>query len=581
MKYFSFFIEYEINKTRFKETALNHRHYTVEFTADDDSLKLSLKTTMPLDLKRIGVTYERGFVQSENERFFANGYQSWSLTREYAYNDFQNGISPIAKRFASLNAMVTASGDYNFVEYPAKGGLFHGYTYCYFRRRARFDFFGSLNEKQGFTIFRRDMTGQTFTIEKEIDGVTVDGEYEVFDIVSYTGDEERTYEKIFDKYFEKLNIGTPRLKGMTGYTSWYNYKQNIDESIILRDLAGMKKALGHASVFQIDDGYETKVGDWLEPDAAKFPNGLASVAEKIHEAGFVAGLWLAPFCAQKDSKIAADHPDWLIKDPATGKPLVGAAAWGGAYVLDFYHPEVRDYIKSVFDNILGSWKFDMLKLDFLYTQCIIPRRNKSRGTVMREAMEFLRECAGDKLILGCGVPLGSAFGLVDACRTGCDTGLAYKALYNNITINAEVVSTQNSIINTVFRRHLNGRAFCSDPDVFFLREDNVKYTENQKLMLARVNNLLGGVMFVSDDVGAYNDAQFDVLIKAFTKGNASIWAGEILPQDRIRLIFEEDGMRKVILFSLKNAKIDSESSVAIERDPIIKAGLTKIRKKED
>ena len=28
---------------------------------------------------------------------------------------------------------------------------------------------------------------------------------------------------------------------------------------------------------------------------------------------------------------------------------------------------------------------------------------------MQEAMEFIRECVGDKLILGCGLPLGAGF----------------------------------------------------------------------------------------------------------------------------------------------------------------------------
>ena len=50
-------------------------------------------------------------------------------------------------------------------------------------------------------------------------------------------------------------------------------------------------------MFQIDDGWEPKVGDWLETDAQKFPHGLKGMVEEIHAAGFQAGLWLAPFLA--------------------------------------------------------------------------------------------------------------------------------------------------------------------------------------------------------------------------------------------------------------------------------------------
>ena len=42
---------------------------------------------------------------------------------------------------------------------------------------------------------------------------------------------------------------------------------------------------------------------------------------------------------------------------------------------------------------------------------------------MADAMDFLRECAGDAMILGCGVPLASAFGKVEYCRIGCDVSL--------------------------------------------------------------------------------------------------------------------------------------------------------------
>ena len=58
----------------------------------------------------------------------------------------------------------------------------------------------------------------------------------------------------------------------------------------------------------------------------------------------------------------------------------------------------------------------------------------------------------------------------------------------------ERVSTKQAIGNTIFRRQLNGRAWLSDPDVFFLREENLRLTAEQKRKLAQVNALLGGVL---------------------------------------------------------------------------------------
>ena len=73
--------------------------------------------------------------------------------------------------------------------------------------------------------------------------------------------------------------------------------------------------------------------------------------------------------------------------------------------------EVKEYIRALFKRVFEEWGFDMVKLDFLYSAAIYPRNGKSRGQLMCEAMDFLRECCGEKLFLGCGVPLAPAFGL--------------------------------------------------------------------------------------------------------------------------------------------------------------------------
>ena len=75
-----------------------------------------------------------------------------------------------------------------------------------------------------------------------------------------------------------------------------------------------------------------------------------------------------------------------------------------------------------------------------------------------------------------------------------------------MSINNELPSAQNAINNSMFRRHLNDRAFLNDPDVFFLRDHNLTFTWEQKLLLAKINNLFGRVLFVSDDAGEYSEA---------------------------------------------------------------------------
>lgn len=122
---------------------------------------------------------------------------------------------------------------------------------------------------------------------------------------------------------------------------------------------------------------------------------------------------------------------------------------------------------------------------------------------MTRGMELLRRLCGDKLILGCGVPVMPAFGVVDYCRISCDVGLDWNNSFIVRSANRETVSTRRAVLNSVFRRQLNGRAYLSDPDVFFLREDNIKLTAEEKYTLATVNSLFGGVLLCSDDMGGY------------------------------------------------------------------------------
>ena len=375
---------------------------------DENHVKIVLSAKGDVQIDLAELIYDHYF--ENNERFFANGFQSWTSTREYKRRDVQYGLRSLSK-LPLVRKFSGASGDYAFTEYGKD--LYHSFSYTYFRKHEKVEFFGSLNERTGYTIFYADMKENVFAVQKDVEGLSLTGEYELFDIVHTHG----TYDSVFDEYFAEYPAKrTGRVEHLAGYTSWYNYYQNINEEIILRDLEGLAHVGNTANIFQIDDGYETKVGDW-DMDLQKFPNGLAPIVEKIHSHGYKAGLWYAPFAAQFGANVIKNHPDWLIRSKS-GKPVISGIAWGGFYALDFEKEEVRAYIKAFFDKVFDEWHFDMVKLDFLYAAAIEPRNGKTRGQLMCEAMDFLRECCGDKIILGCGVPLAPAFGVVDACRIG-------------------------------------------------------------------------------------------------------------------------------------------------------------------
>ena len=134
---------------------------------------------------------------------------------------------------------------------------------------------------------------------------------------------------------------------------------------------------------------------------------------------------------------------------------------------------------------------------------------------MTESMRFLREISGSMKILGCGVPLGSAFGFVDYCRVGADVSLGWEDLKLKMVRYKERVSTINSLTSTIGRAQLNGRFFSNDPDVFILRDENTSLLEAQKRTLFMVNNALGGLVFTSDNIGTYSDEVMSLYLSLF------------------------------------------------------------------
>ncbi len=544
-----FRLKYSLAGAVYETVGYSGPHFSVITVNDESGVKLTLIPSRPITL--ISASLEFWHEYEKNEKFFVNGYQSWTTSGEMSAEDIYRGTTPLAGVTKYMKDMAITSGDYAFTRYEPRPGFFHSFTYTYLRRGDEFELFGSLSERNGYTVFYSDMEKHIFSVEKDVEGLTISEPYEMFDIVRFVGG----YDEVFDKYFAAMSLPAKKhIDRLTGYTSWYNYFQKIDENIILRDLKGLSRARESVNIFQIDDGYEPFVGDWLDYNGKDFPNGMKTIADAVHREGYLAGIWLAPFNVQRGkSRILKEHPDWLIRNP-DGKPQLGCVAWGGAYTLDIYNSEVREHLKKVFDTVLNDWGYDMVKLDFLYSQCRTPRNNKTRGTIMCEAMDFLRECVGDKLILGCGVPLGPAFGVVDACRISCDVDLSYGGkFYNSMSINNELPSAQNAINNSMFRRHLNGRAFLNDPDVFFLRDHNLTFTWEQKLLLAKINNLFGRVLFVSDDAGEYSEAELEVLKETFRESDAKILDVKCVgarADGNYEIKFIENGEEKLLYFNL-------------------------------
>ena len=463
-----FKLKYESGGKQFTTDSVHTEHFALSVNHSDNKLHVSINPKAEIRITEFTVKYP--YLFKTDDRIFVNGYQSWTDSLEYTPDGQMLEQSRLTEFLVTKSPLkyigFSKSGDNLFHKFPRQNGIFYGWSYAYVRNGNHVDLFGSLSEKSGYTIITCDTNKNCIFISKDLEGVTFKEETQLLSFTFVSGE----YDKAFDLYFKQMGIQCRENKKRTGYTTWYNYYGNVNEKVVRRDLNSISKIDTAIDCFQIDDGYQNAVGDWLDTDKKKFPSGMKSIADSIHKNNMLAGLWLAPFAGTKSSKLYKEHKDWFIKDK-NGKPYKTGHNWGGFYSLDIYNPDVRAYLKHVFDVVLNVWGYDLVKLDFLYGACVLPIHNKSRGEIMCDAMDLLRECCGNKLILGCGVPLMPAFGKVDYCRIGSDISLGWKLRKHAIR---EEVSTPHAVCNTIFRRHLDGRAWMNDPDVFLLRDKNVK-----------------------------------------------------------------------------------------------------------
>ena len=438
----------------------------------------------------------------ETERVFFNGYQTWSPSHEEKPSTAVRSIHPVMKVLGRPWG-TSKYGDGFFIKAQHdRPGSFHGFSYFYKRYEEEYLLIASTDETNGYTVFSYDFYKSELSIKKDAGMPKYDQELH---ICAFRGD----YDDVFDAWFKAAGIKRRPAEPMAGYGSWYNRYDKITDETITADLEGCAKVLEPGDLFQIDDGWQVAVGDWTA-HPVKFPRGMKASVDDIHARGFKAGLWLCPYGAQADSQLVKDHPDWLLKHD--GKPWYAGSNWGGFYALDFDNPEVRDYLREVFHNVFDEWGFDLVKLDFLYAAAPWmtskgPYFGESRGGRMCRAIDFLRELCGDGMILGCGTPLMPAFGKFEYCRIGPDASLDWDntAVMKNASL--EYPSTKNAILDTFYRRGLDGRAFLNDPDVFFLRKDNIKLTEDEKDMHAKVLAQYGSFFLTSDNMGDYDEKQ--------------------------------------------------------------------------
>jgi len=130
---------------------------------------------------------------------------------------------------------------------------------------------------------------------------------------------------------------------------------------ILREI-DIAKEMG-ITAFMVDAGWYGDVfggwterrGDWWEGDW--LPGGLAGIRDYAHAQGLRFGLWLEPEAAGPLSKIAQDHPDWLLQTDDGRWP-------GNTRVLNLGLPAAAQHFESEVLRIIRDHQLDFFKIDY-------------------------------------------------------------------------------------------------------------------------------------------------------------------------------------------------------------------------
>ncbi len=442
--------------------------------------------------------------------FFVNGWQSWS------FSGLSTQRSPQMHSHLGLlqEPMVVDAGQRGGGRYSSAADMF---AVLVDRSSQQGALFGYLSQKEQFGHITLDgWRNPSIHMWADMDGVRLDANMSITtDWAVYmltNGSDSESITPYLNLVTNENKVST-QLDVPTGWCSWYQYYQDISAETIYQNLEILKKRKDDLplQLIQIDDGYQKEVGDWLTFRAG-FPDGMNPVAQEIRRNGFTPGVWLAPFIMHRKSDLFHAHPDWILRK-RNGKPVNAGFVWNSlGTALDLTHPDAMQYVRDVIHTAVQDWDFPYLKLDFLYAAALpghYQNETKTRAQVLREGLEVIRESAGKRTYLvGCGLPLGSAVGIVDSMRIGPDVSGSWKPKFFKIAFpfkeEPSMPSARNSLRNVLTRANLHDRWWVNDPDCVLVR-DQSELTLAEVQTLSTAIGMSGGSMIFSDDLTALSE----------------------------------------------------------------------------
>lgn len=309
-------------------------------------------------------------------------------------------------------------------------------------------------------------------------------------------------QQLLEKFAKLITKHHPPLKikeRPCTWCSWYAYYDHVRDSDIIEnaDKSGELDFIDH---IQIDDGYESHMGDWLEYSDS-FSKGLDDCIAKIAEKGKRPSIWVAPFIVSGESDIVKNHSDWLATDMDGNLIPAGYLTYGGWrelpwYVLDFSNDEVVNHIHNIFNFFVKKLRIRYFKLDACYWGAIkgyLFRGNISRIENYRRGIKAILDAIGDDAILsGCNAPIWPSLGLFHTMRISDDTERNH-------------YRTVQKAKETFNRLWMNNHLWINDPDALCIKDLDGQHVEANDVHLQIATVLIcGGVVTVGDRLTDYS-----------------------------------------------------------------------------
>ena len=389
---------------------------------------------------------------------------------------------------------------------------------------------------------RFEIKGASLRAVMETDGLELrPGETWALEELMVAADADRA--GLFARVADRLAQHHPPLRTAappTGWCSWYHFGANVTAADILGNLDVIAKQIPSLKYIQIDDGYQSAMGDWLDTGAA-FGGSIRTVLAEIRKRGYEPAIWVAPFIAEASSQVFREHPGWFITDEA-GAPLradlVTFGGWrrGPWYALDGTHPEVQRHFEQVFRTMRTEWGCTYFKLDANFWGAMHgghfhdPRA--TRVEAYRRGMQAIVRGAGHAFLLGCNHPIWPSIGVVHGSRSSNDIKRTWE----------RISTTARQNLN---RNWQNGKLWWNDPDAVCLSGD---LPENEFQFHATAIYASGGMVLSGDDLTHLPAPRLAILRKllpptgvAASFGDSSLRIGTIdLKTARMLCLFNWD-----------------------------------------